>query len=105
YLGRAVARSPAGHDGSLEARERVRDSALMLLAELGGGNPSLGHGHECLLAVGLECEFDPDAERGSVEAGLGAGECESMRAVDRFEDVAVAVELARRWPEIDGPFA
>jgi hypothetical protein len=75
--------------------EGVRKPALVLVAELGGGKAALGHGHERLSVPGLESELELGVEERSVEARLGGGQDEAVRALDDFEDVAVPVELAR----------
>jgi dihydrofolate reductase len=59
----------------------------VLVAELCGGESPLGHGHERLFALRLERELELRVEARSVEARLGGGEYEAVRAFDHFEDV------------------
>ena len=87
----------------LQPGKGIRDTALVLLAQLGCREAALGHGHQRLPLSLLESEFEPRVEARSVETYLRRRHDEASRALDDLEHVPVHVQLAARGPEVHGP--
>src|SRR5919106_541079 len=92
-------------DHLLEARECVRQADTVLFANLGGREATLDHCHQRPAVMLLEDELGLELDARSVGPALSRVDNDATGAVDNPEDVVVAVELASRGPERDGPDA
>src|SRR4051794_18803483 len=90
------ARAGATLHESCEAGECVGKPTLVLVAQLGGGKASLGHGHERLALARFERELELGVEARSVEACAGGGKDKAGRGGRPPKDRTGAGEAPRQ---------
>jgi hypothetical protein len=88
-----------------EAVEGVREAHGVLVAQVLGREPGLDHRHQGAAVARLERELQRGLKARAVGPGLGRGDQDPARALDRLEHVAVVVETVRPRAEPDRPDA